>query len=167
MEYTKALAIAEQARDTLAPYCDRIEIAGSIRRRKPDVKDIELVAIPRAQPAGLFGDVSEPDPGFCAQVKQWRKVKGEPTGKYTQRQLPEGIMLDLFIANAENWSVTLAIRTGSAEYSYRVLATGWVKLGYTSKDSLLYRGGQSVSIREEADLFALLGLPWADPWERS
>jgi len=29
----------------LKPYCLQIEIAGSIRRKKPDVKDIELVAV--------------------------------------------------------------------------------------------------------------------------
>jgi DNA polymerase/3'-5' exonuclease PolX len=42
MDYVQALAIAEQTRTALAPYCERIEIAGSIRRQKPQVKDIEL-----------------------------------------------------------------------------------------------------------------------------
>ena len=30
----------------LAPFCDRIQVAGSVRRRKEFVGDIELVAIP-------------------------------------------------------------------------------------------------------------------------
>ena len=45
---------------TLAPYCERIEIAGSIRRQAPTAGDIELVAIPRwedGQPQrDMFGD---------------------------------------------------------------------------------------------------------------
>ena len=43
MEYNKALEIAEKTKAQLAPYCERIEIAGSIRRKKPDVGDIEIV----------------------------------------------------------------------------------------------------------------------------
>jgi hypothetical protein len=35
---------------------DRIAIAGSVRRRRPFVGDIELVCIPRLVPTGPFGD---------------------------------------------------------------------------------------------------------------
>jgi hypothetical protein len=33
--YAQALAIAEEARAALAPYCERIEVAGSVGRGKP------------------------------------------------------------------------------------------------------------------------------------
>jgi DNA polymerase/3'-5' exonuclease PolX len=39
----------------LAPSCARIQVTGSVRRRKEVVGDIEMVAIPRYAPAGLFG----------------------------------------------------------------------------------------------------------------
>jgi DNA polymerase/3'-5' exonuclease PolX len=45
MQIAKATAIAERIKAELAPYTERIEIAGSVRRRKPEVKDIELVAV--------------------------------------------------------------------------------------------------------------------------
>ena len=35
----------------LKPYCRRIRVAGSIRRRKETIGDIELVVIPKCQPA--------------------------------------------------------------------------------------------------------------------
>ncbi len=38
----------------LAPVCTRIQVAGSVRRRKDVVGDIELVAIPRYEPAGVM-----------------------------------------------------------------------------------------------------------------
>lgn len=44
--------VAEALVRELAPACDRIEIAGSIRRQKPWVSDIELVAIPQLGAAG-------------------------------------------------------------------------------------------------------------------
>ena len=34
MEYQKALSIAEKVKEILSPFCERIEIAGSIRRKK-------------------------------------------------------------------------------------------------------------------------------------
>ena len=52
-----AVAIAEEVRALLAPACERLEVAGSIRRRRPDVGDVELVAVPKTAPArlDLFG----------------------------------------------------------------------------------------------------------------
>jgi len=89
MKLEEAQVIAEKTKALLAPYCERIEIAGSIRRKKPDVGDIELVAIPKPYNIGLF------ESGIATEVNQWEKVKGELPCKYTQRILPEGIKLDL------------------------------------------------------------------------
>jgi hypothetical protein len=85
LPFAQAFEQAQEAYEALRPYCTRIEIVGSIRRQREFVGDIELLVIPRLVPAGLFSDELEVDPGFCAVVRRWRKVKGEPTGKYTQR----------------------------------------------------------------------------------
>jgi DNA polymerase/3'-5' exonuclease PolX len=124
------------------------------------------VALPKLVPADLFGDEMTTDPNFCAVVNQWPAVKGQPTGKYTQRLLPDGIVLDLFMADPDNWGLIFALRTGSAAFAHHILATGWVKAGYTSSHGHLYRGSQLVPVREEHELFALLGLPWVDPGGR-
>ncbi|GAH73129.1 unnamed protein product, partial [marine sediment metagenome] len=47
MELEKAKVIAENLKSLLAPVCEKIEVAGSIRRQKPDVGDIELLCIPK------------------------------------------------------------------------------------------------------------------------
>jgi len=47
MELNKARKIAETLKAALEGSCERIEIAGSIRRRKLDPVDIELLCIPR------------------------------------------------------------------------------------------------------------------------
>jgi DNA polymerase/3'-5' exonuclease PolX len=166
MEYSAALEIATRAEAALAPYCHRISIAGSVRRQRPQVKDIEIVVLPLQEPSDLFGETLVAHHGFCAAVNQWRAIKGQPTGKNTQRRLPEGITLDLYIADVDNWGLILAVRTGSAAFSHRVLATGWVKAGYTSLNGHLYCRGQRVPVREELDLFRLLGLPWIEPSAR-
>ena len=161
MQLDQATAIAERVRAQLVPHCDRIEIAGSIRRRKADVGDIEIVAIPKPYDVGLFAS------GIAPIVSAWPKVRGELPCKYTQRTLPDGIALDLFFATAENWGLIYAIRTGSADYSHRVLACGWVRNGYKSAGGMLSRDGVAVPVREERDLFRLAGVPWVEPEARS
>lgn len=156
MELSKAKAIAERVVEALRPFCERIEIAGSIRREKPEVKDIEVVCIPRVR--DMFG--------FINQVLKWKKVKGEPTGKYTQRILPEGIALDLFMARKDNWGLIYAIRTGSADFSHKVLASGWVANGYNSKDGTIHKNGKAFPMLEEEDVFAIAGIPYKEPFKR-
>src|ERR1035437_1907534 len=95
--YAEAYAIALDVLEQLKPHCIRAEIAGSLRRKKPLVGDIEIVAIPKPYLTGMFED------GIATVVNKWEKVRGELPCKYTQRILPEGIALDLFFAQEDNW----------------------------------------------------------------
>jgi DNA polymerase/3'-5' exonuclease PolX len=155
--YAVAFAVANDVLDMIRPYCLRAEIAGSLRRKKAEVGDIEIVAIPR--PADLEK--------LASVVNQWTKVKGELPCKYTQRILPSGIKLDLFFAEKSNWGLIFAVRTGSADYSHMVLARGWVRQGYKSKDGHLYRGDREIDVYEEKELFKLIDRPYLEPEGRS
>lgn len=151
----------------LEPHCTRIQIAGSIRRKKPFPGDIEIVCIPKAIEVtdDLFDTRMDVSPEFIKQVNCWEKVKGEPEGKYTQR-IVDGVKLDLFMATPQNWGYILAIRTGSAEYSHWVLAATWVRLGYKGVDGNLTREGKVVPVPEETTLFELLKLDFVEPENR-
>ena len=157
MKYNQALAIAEKVKALLEPHCIRIEIAGSIRRKKPQVKDIEIVVIPKQYDIGLF------ETGIATIVNQWKKVKGELPCKYTQRMLPEGIKLDLFFAERTNWGLIYATRTGSAEYSHKVLAIGWSKRGYKSIGGHLTYNSKQIAVLEEEDLFKRIEMAYVAP----
>ena len=161
MKLEKAQSIAESIMEQLSPHCHRIEIAGSIRRKRPQVKDIEIVAIPKPYEVGLF------ESGIATVVNQWQKVKGELPCKYTQRVLPDGIKLDLFFATEQNWGLIYAIRTGSAEFSHKVLATGWVKRGARSENGILISSnGNPVILPEEKALFEFIGIEFVEPKKR-
>lgn len=166
MKLEEARKIANGVKDQLSPFCIRIEIAGSIRRCRSEVKDIEIVAIPKRFSADLFGKRMEVDSEFCHTVDQWKRVKGQPSGKYTQRILPAGIVLDLFMAHTDNWGLIYAIRTGSVSFSHHVLASGWVRAGFHGKNGMLWRNGGVVPVREEHDLFGLIHVPWIEPEKR-
>lgn len=169
MELKKAEKIAQKYVDLLAPFCERIEIAGSVRRKKPEVGDIEIVCIPKKM---IVSDVADEffefptreiiHSGFIEIVNALTKIKGEPTGKYTQRILPEGINLDLFMANKDNWGYILAIRIGPDGYS-KYLADTWVRMGYKGIDGMLTKNGVPIPVYEEKDLFWLLGLEYVEP----
>lgn len=161
MELNHAIQIASKYVQLLEPHCERILVAGSVRRRKEVVKDIEIVAIPKPYDIGLF------ESGIATVVNKLEKVKGDLPCRYTQRILPEGIKLDLFFANPENWGLILAIRTGSADYSHHVLAKNWVKNGYVSQQGMLYKQGIPVTVQEEKQLFNLLHLPYVEPHLRN
>ena len=76
MKYLKAKEIADSVLQKLKPHCERIEIAGSIRRKKANPNDIEIVAIPKPYDVDLF------ESGIATVVNQWEKVKGRLEGKY-------------------------------------------------------------------------------------
>jgi len=159
--YAEAYKIALEVLEQLKPHCERVEIAGSVRRKKSEVGDIELVFIPKPYSIGLF------ESGIATVVNQWQKVKGELPCKYTQRILPQGIKLDLFFAEEANWGLVFALRTGSADYSHKVLANGWVHQGFESVGGYLFRDGEKYKIREEEDLFKLIGVRYVPPEDRN
>lgn len=69
MKLAEAQAIAERVRAELAPFCVRCEIAGSIRRKRPEPRDLEIVCVPKTIPGGLFKNMAIRDPGFVQVMK--------------------------------------------------------------------------------------------------
>lgn len=180
MRLAKAEQIARTLAGEMSPHCARVEIAGSIRRGCPEVKDIELVAVPLLKEEetteGLF-----PEQVRVNMLYRWAKRSGvtwiksgtsrivpwqvKPDGKYWRGLLPAGIKLDLFIADPANFGLIFAIRTGSAEFT-TALVTRAKEVGLPSVDGYLTRGGERVVTPEETDVFELLGLEWTDPARR-
>lgn len=162
--YDEAHPIAKLVLELLRPHCVRCEIAGSIRRKKSEIKDIEIVAIPKPYEIGLFEN------GIASVVNQWQKVKGEleyGKSKYTQRVLPEGIKLDLFFAEEDNWGNILLIRTGDWEFSKKFMGVLLPQQGYKQEDGFLTYNGKQISCPEENDLFLKAGIKYIEPEKRT
>lgn len=160
---------AQHALEHLAPHCDRIEVAGSVRREKALVGDIEIVCIPkRVAVRNLFGDVVglAPIPEFQAAIDVWHKVKGSPAGRYTKRLLPNGFPCDVFMCHDYNWGNTLLIRTGSADWTSKVLIPALAKNMCRFEDGLLWVRGETAPALEEVDVFAYARMAPVPPQER-
>jgi DNA polymerase/3'-5' exonuclease PolX len=84
-----------------------------------------------------------------------------------------GVRLDLFLAQPDNWGLTLLVRTGSAAFSTGMLAR-WKRrqgLGHEQPGSvdgrLVTRDGRVVPTPEEETVFQLLGMQPVPPEQRS
>lgn len=145
MKYELALPIAQDIARTLQPFCEVVKIAGSIRREKDEVKDIEIVCLPKKilipeKKEGLFNDIVIPEktviePMFIELCNRLGIIiKGKPTGKMMQIGLHQKINLDLFMPDSFDFYRQFAIRTGSADFSHKVIAAGWRKIGWVGSD---------------------------------
>jgi DNA polymerase/3'-5' exonuclease PolX len=146
MKLIQAHEIAESIGKRIQPFTDRWHIAGSIRREKSEVKDIEIVCQPiyvdGAQGSFFADTVAEKviNHNYVLIAKSLgRVIKGKPDGRYMQIELPQRINLDLFMPEPDDYYRQLAIRTGSADYARHTIAVGWKRIGWCGSDMGLRR----------------------------
>ena len=177
MPLAEADAFAAELLAEMSPACERIEVAGSVRRRKADVGDIEIVAIPR-RAADLFGGAADSllDARLARMARDGvvERIKG---GAYYQqfRVVAAGCKLDLFTPCAETWGLVYTQRTGSAAFAHRLVTPrdrwtsdgpGMLAIGLRVHRARLWRGDEHVPTPEEADVFRVAGVPWVRPEDR-
>lgn len=182
----EARELAERVVREFRHSCERIEIAGSIRRRKAMVGDIEIVCIPKRvkvpDPEDLFGErtitVNVQFEHVTALVnagiyEHRLNVNGSRCfGASYQRLAYQGFGLDIFCTDAERWGVTFAVRTGNAEFSRKLMTVksqgGFLLPGQFVKDWRLWGNATGLyETPEETDFFDAICLPWIDPSARS
>ncbi len=159
MELEFAQQIAESVVKQLSPYCEKIEVAGSIRRQRPFPRDIDIVLIPsdRARLDYVLMSLG------CGKMKM-----SGPKIARVEHVMGLDIDLDVYYATEDTWATLLLIRTGSKNSNIR-LATIAKKMGYrlaASGDGLFNEVGERVAGNTEQSIFEELGLRYLGPWER-
>jgi DNA polymerase/3'-5' exonuclease PolX len=163
MSYAEAKDLTERLITRLAPACARLEIAGSVRRKKPEVGDLELVVIPQTENiVDMFGSLFKLDAAIPGQL-----IKGG--NNYRKYDLGP-ITLDLFLTTPEKWGCIFTIRTGSAEFSHRLVTArkfgGLCPSNLKFKDGRIWDGDTTLETPEEADVFKALHMYWIEPEKR-
>lgn len=151
------LPIAQDLLKLLAPLCQRIELAGSLRRRKEWVHDIDVIVIPYAPAV------------FAQKVMELYGRKPEKIGpKYIELASYQGVQVDCYLADLRTWPTLLLIRTGSKEHNIKLCSKAKA-MGLQLKangDGLLAADGSALAVDTEADIFRHLGVPYREPWQR-
>ena len=153
------------------PCTERLEIAGSVRRHKPDVGDIEFVCIPKLGPLGndtldIFLRQQIADGVLAHRLSVTGHRTYGPLNKLLVH-VPSGIPLDIFATTAENIGMALVVRTGPREFNVRMM-TRFQNLGLRGEAYGGIRGtdGQRNNCPDEETVFRALGWPYTEPWER-
>lgn len=174
LTYQSAKSLAAKIVSELRPACQRIEIAGSIRREKPTIGDIEIVAIPLQQldlfdnPAGSLLDLH-----LEQLASNGRIFKGDRWGPNYKKFHPAACphcAVDLFITTPEQWGVIFTIRTGSADFSHKLVTArlqgGLLPSHLRVSGGRIWDGDTALQTPEEADVFRVCELGWMEPKAR-
>ena len=164
-----ALRVAQDLKALLAPACERIEIAGSVRRQKPDVADIELLCVPKPCNEILYIDALD-EAVMGGPLDMRPNVKGRFTyGRLNKLMVhrSSGIPVDIFSVEVRNWGMSLVVRTGPAEFNVRFMARllqlGMKGHAYGGITSAL---GQEIECPDEESVFRCLGWAYTPPEQR-
>ena len=178
MNLREAERLAEDLVGWLAPACAAVCAVGSVRRRRPEVKDVELALLPAMQ-ADLFGG-ERPAPhlldGALRELIASRRLAWHPEkpadGPRQKRLWVPALraQVELWIADGrENWGNTLVIRTGSADFGHWLVTPrahgGAMPAGMHHAGGYLWRGGERLSCPDEAAFFRALGIGEVPPPE--
>jgi DNA polymerase/3'-5' exonuclease PolX len=177
----RAREVATTAISLLATNCERIEVAGSIRRQRPEVGDVEIVCVPQLVNGPFISMFERPRKvsalekrvtnllrSGSLQAHPTRPANGE---RYKRLWIPSAnVQLDLFIVlpgGPAEWGPIFAIRTGPAAYS-QACVTALRRKGWVCREGrVLDERGNVVPCPEEQDFFEACGVPYLRPEERT
>ena len=153
MKYSLALEYAQEIKEILSPFCERIEIAGGIRRQKEEPHDIEIVCQPRSLPAiftdydnevnmldhTIKGMLRKSDINLVTNGDSDKAGKKAPCGPKYYRLKYRGEKLDIFsVIPPAQWGTVFLIRTGDADFSHEFVTRLW-KFNLRSVDGHIER----------------------------
>jgi DNA polymerase/3'-5' exonuclease PolX len=175
MSLKQAEKYAARIREWLLPYCERVEIAGSVRRECPACQDIDVVCIPRLQKGlnvlrrFLFEYVQQ-----SKGRAHWRNTMLGPgcygTGPQSESEylliLPK-CQLDLYVTGERNFSAQWIRATGPSAHIRDLERRAMSLSGHWSSQNELRIGAQIVTARTEEEFYRALGTGFLPPQARS
>ncbi len=130
----------------------RADVAGSLRRWKEVVRDIDLLAASE-DPAKVMDHFVRAE--GVAEVL----VRGETK---TSVRLRSGLQVDLRVVSDAPYPCVLAYFTGSKEHNVAVRTLAQKK-GLKVSEYGIFKGDRPLACRDEGEFYALLGLPYLPP----
>lgn len=146
-----ALPEADEVVATLEPHVSRIAVAGSLRRRKETIGDVDILAVADSE------DIMDVFTGMNRVEKVL--VQGDTK---TSVRLEGGLQVDLRIVGAESFGSALQYFTGSRDHNIAMRQRA-IRQGYKLNEYGLFQGEERVAGETEESVYAALGLAWIPP----
>ncbi|HEX8947855.1 MAG TPA: DNA polymerase/3'-5' exonuclease PolX [Dissulfurispiraceae bacterium] len=133
---------------------DRIDIAGSIRRWRDTIKDIDILAI-----SGNPGKVMD----VFVHMPDVKEILAQGPTK-SSVIIHEGLQVDLRVVEKESYGAALTYFTGSKAHNIRLREIA-IKKGLKVNEYGVFRekGNKRLGGEKEEDVYKLLGLPYIPP----
>jgi DNA polymerase (family X) len=149
-----AMGVAEEIIEALSPLAGRCEYAGSLRRCRETIGDVDILAT-----------ADEPGPLMAAFVALPLVAEVIARGeKKTSIRTTKGLQVDLRVVPAESWGAALQYFTGSKAHNIRTREIA-VRAGLKLSEYGLFEveSGDLVVSATEEEVYERLGLPWVAP----
>jgi DNA polymerase (family 10) len=153
----------------LSPHAERIEVAGSLRRRRPEVDRIDLVVIPkRREERDLLGNVASIRNATWEEidrritVENWRV---ERAGARLVTWWAKDVRVDLHWSEPQVWGALLMTHTGSMDHGVWLSKYALSLGGKWFPGDGLYMHRRKYSDSEQS-IYDALGLRFVAPEDR-
>src|SRR4030042_1730305 len=144
--------LADRIVKAIQPFCKRIEIVGSIRRREKNPVDIDIVLIPKNREKLVE-----------FMKKKWKYLQG---GEQKSRWRIEGVNIELYYTSTEEWGAALLAYSSKfgAGIGLRMVAK---RKGFKlSQHGLFNKSERRIAGKTEEQIYHALGRPWKKPESR-
>jgi DNA polymerase (family 10) len=148
------LPIAHQVLEQLQalPEVQRADTAGSVRRMRETIGDVDFLVISTNPAAVMDWFVAQP-----GVVKVW----GHGATKSSVR-LKEGFDMDIRVIPPESYGAALQYFTGSKDHNIALRKIA-IDRGFKLSEYGLFQGEKLIAAETEEEVYAKLGMPWIAP----
>lgn len=148
------LPIAREMRERLSKVdgVKRVELAGSVRRMKETVGDVDILVISR-EPKKVM-DV-------FTSMEEVQRVVARGTTKSTVR-LKDGLQVDVRVLEEKSFGAAMQYFTGSKDHNVKLRQRA-MKKGFKLSEYGLFKGKKQVAGKTEEGIYKKLGLPFIPP----
>jgi DNA polymerase (family 10) len=134
---------------------ENISVAGSLRRKRPTIRDIDIVASSKSPDKVIEAFTKLPDV---------QKITAKGQTKATIF-LKSEVQADIRVFPPEQWGSGLLYLTGSKSFNIYMRRVA-IKFGYKLNEYGLFKGSKRIAGKTEEEVFKKLGLKYVSPEKR-
>jgi DNA polymerase (family 10) len=142
-----------EAKLASVPGVTKVTVAGSARRRRDTIGDIDILAV-SSKPAVIMDEFVLKTPGVMTVIAHGATK--------SSIKIKPGINIDLRVVSAESYGAALNYFTGSKDHNVVIRARA-IKKGLKLNEYGLFKGEKSVAGKTEEEIYKALGMAYVEP----